>query len=133
MYKKTPEDVGSDFVKLRTSIVKNTKVPTDVTILFKNPEFIPTIRFVAAAINAILVIIRNVAPPFARIKLFSQGNNPSSKIVTSGITLPPFIAKFTELNIPPITKKNRKIFTIERLRGLLISEGFTALSVILTP
>ena len=32
-----------------------------------------------------------------------------------------------------MTKKNRKIFTIERLKGLLISEGLTALSVILTP
>ena len=133
MYKNTPEEVGSDFVKLKTSIVKKTNVPTKVTILFRNPEFIPTIRFVAAAIRVMLVIIRNVAPPFADTNSITQGRRPSSRIEVSGSILPPLIAKFTALNIPPITKKNKNILVIDLRRGLLISDGFTALSVIRIP
>ena len=53
-------------VKLRTSIVKKANVPTKVTTLFKSPEFIPTILLVAAAINVMLVIIRNVATESSR-------------------------------------------------------------------
>ena len=82
MYKNTPDEVGSDFVKLKTRIVTKTKVPTEETSLFKNPESNPTILFVAAAINPILVIIRKVAPPFATTKVCSHVNNPSSKIET---------------------------------------------------
>ena len=50
-------------------------------------------------------------------------NNPSSNIDAVGIILPPLSAKLTELNSPPITKKNKNILTIERLIGLRISEG----------
>ena len=114
-------------------IEKKMKVPTNVTVLFKNPMFNPTIRLVAAAINAILVMMRKVAPPFDITNEFAHATRPPSNIETSGIMLPPLIAKFTELNIPPITKKNKKIFTIDRFMGLRISDGFTALSVILVP
>ena len=120
-------------MKLKTSIVKKTNVPTKVTILFRNPEFIPTIRFVAAAIKVILVIIRNVAPPFADTNSVTHGKRPSSRIDVSGSMLPPLIAKFTALNMPPITKKNKKILAIDLRRGLRISDGFTALSVIRIP
>ncbi|EPA06385.1 hypothetical protein BG20_I1752 [Candidatus Nitrosarchaeum limnium BG20] len=80
-----------------------------------------------------LVRIKKVAPPFAVTYSFNQGNRPTSKILDVGTTLPPFSARFTELNIPPITKKNRNTFTIDLLRGLRISLGLTARSVILTP
>ncbi|MFB5614564.1 MAG: hypothetical protein ACE5RI_05625 [Candidatus Nitrosomaritimum yanchengensis] len=43
------------------------------------------------------------------------------------------IAKFTALNKPPITKRNKKIFTIDLFRGLRVSDGRTARSVILRP
>ncbi len=120
-------------MKLKTSIVKNTNVPTKATILFKNPNSIPTILRVAAAIKAMLEIIKKVAPPFAATKLFNQTNSPSYKIVKSGITLPPFMAKFTELKIPPKTKKNKNSFMSDLFNPLRIFEGLTARSVILTP
>jgi hypothetical protein len=125
--------VGSESAKLKASIEKKTKVPTNVTNLFKNPEFIPTILFVAAAIKVILVIIRKVAPPLVVTNSFNQGKSPPSKISALGIILPPFIAKFTELNKPPITKKNKNIFTVDLFKGLRVSEGLTARSVILIP
>ncbi len=77
--------------------------------------------------------IRNVAPPFACTNSDIHGSKPSSSNDTEGIILPPFRAKLTALKSPPITKKNKKIFAIERFIGLLISEGFTALSVIFMP
>ena len=80
-----------------------------------------------------LVIIRKVAPPFTVTNAFNQTKSPSSKIVTSGIRLPPFMAKFTELNMPPTTKKNKRSFMLDLLNALRISEGLTARSVILTP
>ena len=47
--------------------------------------------------------------------------------------LPPLIAKLTELNKPPITKKNKNIFTTDLFSGLRVSEGFIARSVIRIP
>ena len=69
MYKNIPEEVGSDFVKLKARTVTKTNVLAEETNLFKNQESKPTILFVAAAINIILEIIRKVAPPLAITKV----------------------------------------------------------------
>ncbi len=119
-------------MKLNANIEKKINVLTNVIILFNLPPN-PTILLVAAAINVILDTIRNAAPPFEKIKSLNQTINPSSRIDVKGIMLPPFKEKFTELKRPPITKKNRKIFTKERFIGLRISEGFIARSVMLVP
>ena len=71
------------------------------------PLLMVIILFVAAAINVILETIRKVAPPFAKIKSVAHTNSPSLRMEVVGIILPPFNAKLTELNNPPIIKKNK--------------------------
>jgi len=117
---------------LSAIIEKKMNVPTNVKILLKKPSR-PTILRVAAAIRVMLDIIKKVAPPLAPTKSPSHEINPTSKSVVTGMFAPPFSAKPTELNKPPITKKNRKIFTIERLMGLRVSDGLTARWVIFNP
>jgi hypothetical protein len=51
----------------------------------------------------------------------------------SGKNIPPLNAKLTELNKPPIMKKNKNILIIARLIGLRVSAGLIARSVILSP
>jgi len=124
--------VGSPWDKLRDIIEKKTNVPTNVNILFSFPP-IPTILFVAAAMSVILEIIKNVAPPFVVITSVIQGISPSSSKDDSGSIAPPCNAKLTELNNPPITKRNRNNFTIDRFIGLRISDGLIIRSEIFMP
>jgi hypothetical protein len=108
------------------------KVPTNVETLFTKPCR-PISRFVATVINEMLDIIRNVTPPFLDANWLTQSINPSSKTDLSGKNMPPFIAKLTELNNPPIMKKNKKILIIPRFIGLRTSDGLIARSVIFRP
>ena len=87
LFKKAPEiDRTRSFLK--EIIEKKKNVPTKVIILFKNPS-IPTIFFVAVAINVILDIIRKVIPPLFEINSIPQTINPSSRIDADGIKEPP--------------------------------------------
>jgi hypothetical protein len=77
--------------------------------------------------------IMKVTPPLYVINCVIDSIMPISKMEPSGNILPPFNAKFIELNKPPITKKNRNILIIPRLIGLLDSDGFITRSVIFNP
>ncbi len=119
-------------MKLSDNIEKKINVPIKFTARLSVPSS-PTSRFVAEAISPILVKIRNVAPPFDLIKSVAHTKSPSSNMDDWGIRVPPLVAKLTELNIPPITKKNRNILINDLFRGLRVSDGLIALSVILLP
>jgi len=81
----------------------------------------------------ILDTIRNVTPPFDVINSIAHGKIFSDVRDISGANAPPWSAKLTELNKPPITKKKRNTFIIFRFNALLVSDGCIAFSVIFNP
>jgi hypothetical protein len=93
----------------------------------------PIILFVATAIIEMLDTMRKVKPPFCEVNCVTQSANPISRMGLCGKWIPPFSAKLTELNKPPMIKKYNMILIIPRLIGLRVSAGLTALSVIFRP
>jgi hypothetical protein len=107
-------------------------VPKNVEMLFAIPCN-PMILFVAIAINEMLVTMRNVRPPLFELNCVIHSASPRSKSDFSGKWIPPFRAKLTELNSPPMIKKNSNILMIPRFIGLRVSAGLIARPVSFNP